>query len=110
VPNDTIVRFLRTEVSVDNEAKLTDSMGRKRTMTNQDLDRTLSSAPRYPDGRFRATASEFIEGIPKGGWSKEGTRNDDPNDRVPHEHRREVRGLVVFAAWVNHADMKPDFS
>ncbi len=35
-----------------------------------------------------------------------GTRPDDPNDIVPHEHRRELRALRVFGAWTNLVDLK----
>lgn len=108
VPNDTIVEFTRNQVYVGEGATVTDEMGRKSPMTEDNLDETLNSAPRYPGGVFRASASEFIAGIPKGGWAKEGTRDDDENDRIAHEHRREVRGLGVFSAWLNHTDIKQD--
>jgi len=108
VPNDTIFAFQRGDVTVGEGAKLKDEMGRKFPMTEKDLDETLGSAPRYPGGWYRATASEFIAGVPVGGWAKEGVREDDANDTIPHEHRREVRGLRVFSAWLNHTDIKQD--
>ncbi len=108
VPNDTIVRFSRKDVFLGEGAQLKDEMGQKRPMTTEDLEETLASAPMVMGGTYRASASEFIAGVPKGGWDKEGTRADDPNDTVPHEHRRELRGLRVFCAWLNHSDIKQD--
>ena len=47
-----------------------------------------------------------MPGRPLGGFRYHGTRPDDPNDIVPHEHRRELRALKVFGAWTNLVDMK----
>ncbi len=51
-------------------------------------------------------ASRALPGRPLGPFTYFGTRPDDPNDTIPHEHRRELRGLRVFAAWINHYDVK----
>jgi hypothetical protein len=61
---------------------------------------------RTADGRFRALASRFLDGTPKGPFDFAGTRPDDPNDVIPHEHRRELRGLYVVEAWLNQTDTK----
>ena len=51
-------------------------------------------------------ASRLLPGKILGGFRFYGTRPDDPNDVVPHEHRRELRALQVFGAWTNLVDMK----
>jgi len=56
--------------------------------------------------KFRLVASLGLDGKPIGPFRFEGTRSDDPNDIVPHENRRDLRGLHVFAAWLNHTDVK----
>jgi hypothetical protein len=51
-------------------------------------------------------ASLDIGGDAIGPFRYVGTRKDDPNDIVLHERRRDLRGLYVFAAWLNHTDTK----
>lgn len=70
------------------------------------LQHVLERYPRRSDGTVRALASRFLDGIPLGPFSYSGVRFDDPNDVIPHEHRRELRGLYSVAAWLNHTDVK----
>lgn len=58
------------------------------------------------DGRVRAVASRWLPGKAKGGFATLGRREDDPDDLVPHEDRRELRGLRVVAAWINYTDAR----
>jgi hypothetical protein len=66
----------------------------------------LRRAHRSADGSYRAIAARAVPGRPVGGFRYYSTRSDDPNDIVPHEHRRELRALKVFGAWTNLVDMK----
>jgi hypothetical protein len=71
-----------------------------------DVNLVLSRSERNPDGTYRVLAGRRLQGKVLGGFRYHGTRPDDPNDLVPHEHRRELRALKVFGAWTNLVDMK----
>nr|UXE44155.1 hypothetical protein Hi04_10k_c1170_00002 [uncultured bacterium] len=96
VPENYITFFTREQLRVDTKAGLTES----------DLDKLLQRVPRRADGAYRALASKLLAGNPVGPFQYFGTRPDDPNDIFPHENRRELRGLRVFAAWLNHDDSR----
>jgi hypothetical protein len=80
--------------------------GEETPLTEQDVDMLLKKVARNADGTYRVIASKAVEGKPLGPFRYYGTRPDDPNDVFPHEHRRELRGMRVFAAWLNHDDSR----
>jgi hypothetical protein len=80
--------------------------GSKRPMTDEDLRKILARTTIDPDGKARCLASRYLEGEPIGSFRFHGRREDDPNDRVKHEHRRELRGLRVLSSWLNDADRR----
>jgi hypothetical protein len=75
-------------------------------MKFSDIEPILARAARRPDGTYRVAAGRLLPGKVLGGYKYHGTRPDDPNDTIPHEHRRELRALHVFAAWTNLVDLK----
>ncbi len=106
VKENYIVLFARDRLTLDAKATTKDRYGRTRPMTHDDLEAILSRVARRSDGRYRAVAGKFLDGIAKGPFSFEGVREDDPNDWIPHEHRRDLRGLRVFCSWVNENDFR----
>jgi hypothetical protein len=80
--------------------------GKKRLLEMRDIRDVLSRAARQRDGKYRVLASRFADGKPLGNFRYYRSRPDDPNDLVPHEHRRELRGARVFGAWLNHVDSR----
>jgi hypothetical protein len=81
-------------------------IGERRALTRRDIDDVLRRSARLPNGRYRVLVSRFADGRPLGNFRYYGTRPDDPNDIVPHEDRRELRGARVFGAWLNHDDSR----
>ncbi len=101
-----IAQLLPSNLEIAPGTKITPMGEMARPMQSSDIDWLLSRAVKDPDGSYRVIASKATPGRPVGRIGFNGTRADDPNDIVPHEHRRELRGYFVFAAWLNHVDAK----
>ena len=85
---------------------LEDEEGKERPVRESDIDNIFRWAYQESDGTTPVIASRRIPGIPLGHFTFYGTRSDDPNDIFPHQNRRELRGLRVFSAWLNHDDSR----
>jgi hypothetical protein len=103
---ETHLATLRVEDLEIDPAATVNEHGRRRPLTRRHIDAVLRRAARSADGTYRTAAGRAIPGRILGGFQYHGTRPDDPNDIVPHEHRRELRALQVFGAWANLVDMK----
>jgi len=92
-------------VTIGPGITIRDESGR-REFRQADLDDIFRSLAKNPDGTYRMTASRYVQGKALEAFRYHGTRPDDPNDIYPHQHRRELRGNRVFAAWLNHDDSR----
>jgi hypothetical protein len=106
VPEDFIVTFTRERLSVAPGARARNTSGDRVSFDMTDVERWLKRFPREADGSIRALASRYVPGKVVGQFMYTGRRSDDPNDLYPHERRRELRGMRVFGAWLNHDDAR----
>jgi hypothetical protein len=107
VPENFIAVFDEQILVPEHNLACSGSNGEKLILsTPGSLSQFLEKVPRTPQGQLRAMASKLIQGKIKGPFSYVGVRKDDPNDRIPHEHRRELRGLRMIQAFLNNGDVK----
>jgi hypothetical protein len=109
VPENYIVVFPRSQLHIDDKTKFRDPFGRIRPMKDKDIGEIMLRVPKFRRGDeelIRGVASLYVPGEPIGEFKFYGRRRGDKNDFIPHEHRRELRGLHVFAAWLNHNDSR----
>ena len=106
VPEVHIASLRPDELAIDDRATIETPNGNERAFKKDDITILLRKAHRDPDGSYRVVASKELEGRPIGGFRFYETRTDDPNDVIPHEHRRELRAYGTFSAWLNHVDSK----
>jgi hypothetical protein len=101
-----LTTFDPKHADIDPKATLRRPSGARTKFSQDDVNAILERVARNADGTYRVVAGRLLPGKILGGFRYEGTRPDDPNDIVPHEHRRELRALHVFGAWTNLTDLK----
>ncbi|HUS67823.1 MAG TPA: hypothetical protein VMZ28_24980 [Kofleriaceae bacterium] len=106
VPDMQIVDLQLSRLVLAPDAMRNDEYGSLVPLTRRDLAELLINLNPTPTGRIRALFSKQLEGDPIGPFGYRGVRIDDPNDRIPHERRRSLRGLWVFSAWLNNTDVR----
>ena len=101
-----LTTFDPKKTTIDPKATVRRPNGKRTPFSHDDMNAILERVARKPDGTYRVVAGRLLPGRILGGYQYAGTRPDDPNDLVPHEHRRELRALRVFGAWTNLTDLK----
>ena len=101
-----LAQLVPSDLIIGKDTRITPPGEMPRPMNRGDIIWLLGRADRDQDGSYRVIVSKAAPGRPVGRIKFHGTRADDPNDVIPHEHRRELRGYFVFAAWLNHVDAK----
>ena len=110
VPENYILVGRREEFRLAEKATVQSISGKNRRLTTGELRQLFDRIPREPDGRVRLMASLSLPPKIAGPFRYAGVRSDDPNDLVPHQQRRDLRGLAVLFAWLNHTDAKGENS
>lgn len=105
-PCNMVVYFPEDIFEIAEDATAENEYGEKVPMQQHHVDAVLEKAYRLKNGLLRASASRFVSGRPIGPFRYEDTNTADPNDVVPHQDRRELRGSMILAAWINHFDSR----
>jgi hypothetical protein len=108
VPHNTIVYFGISDLRFDEKSYYTDPFNHdgRLPLTKENVDAVLRGLDPMPNGKYRGIASLRLAGTGLDPFRFTGMREDDKNDYIPHDLRRELRGLGVIAAWINHVDIK----
>jgi len=106
VPQFSILQIRPDQFQVAPEATTWEDTGFKKGLSQKRLEEYLMVLPQNAESLYRASACKTMKGDPRGPFSFESRRKDDPADLVNHRDRREIRALGVFASWLNHYDLR----
>jgi hypothetical protein len=102
---EQIVYVRKDALALTPGLRFTANTGVTKEFDAKALDKVFEEATPRAD-TFRFQASAWLPGYLLGPFKYERTRSDDPNDVIPHEDRRDLRGARVLAAWLNHFDAR----
>lgn len=103
---EQIVVLRKAQLQLTPGLKVVENSGLSRPFDDAALDKVLASTTQLPDRRVRMQASKWLPGLPLGPFRYTGTREDDPGDVIDHADRRELRGMRLLAAWLDHWDSR----
>jgi hypothetical protein len=106
VPENYMLVSRREDFLLSKDATIRRAYGKDHRLRETELRHIFDRIPRDKDGSIRLMASLSLPPKIAGPFRYTGVRSDDPNDLVPHQQRRDLRGLEVLFAWVNHTDAK----
>jgi hypothetical protein len=107
VPQNYVVYFQREDLAIAPGAESITSQGELRDLIANDIDSFLAFVEPPSERGYRAVATRVPYTEVLGPYQFYATRSDDPNDIVPHEHRRDLRGMWVLHAWLGFDDFNP---
>lgn len=102
---EQIVEVTRDQLTLTPNLYTRDNRGFKKPFDERALQKVLQVTA-HEGGKSRLQASRWLDGTPLGPFRYVGVRDDDPNDAIPHDDRRELRGSRLLAAWLNHWDAR----
>ena len=104
-PCDAIVYFKKSILKLKDGLQIKANTGPAKKFDEKLLNEMLSKTSRRGE-MYRVAASRWLPGVPLGPFTYNGVYEDDPSDVIPHEHRRDLRGAMLIAAWMNHFDSR----
>ena len=104
-PCDLVVHLKRDVLKLKPGLMTASNIGIPKPFDESALETVLKGAVRRGEF-YRMGASQWLTRKTLGPFTYEGKRDDDPNDVILHEHRRELRGARLLAAWTEHWDAR----